>query len=162
MENLYKSDFTQWLGQQRDLLAQGQFDQLDIPNLLEAMEIRMGDPVKELRSHLVILLVHLLKYDYQKRVLKDPWVENKVIHTWMPSINNPRREIELHIKENPGLSHQFEESVRKAYFYAKRDAIKELNRHIRSENNRLNKNSFPEQCSWTFEQITDSDWLPEG
>ncbi|WP_422136162.1 MULTISPECIES: DUF29 domain-containing protein [unclassified Endozoicomonas] len=161
MENLYKTDYTQWLSKQRELLAQRQFDQLDIDNLLEAMERRMGDEVKELRSHLVILLVHLLKYDYQKRILKDPWVEDKVIQSWMPSISNPRKQIELHVEEYPHLSNRFDESLEKAYPKAKRYAIEELNRYIRINSKRLNKKSFPDQCPWSYEQVTQMGWLPD-
>ncbi|WP_422473198.1 DUF29 domain-containing protein [Endozoicomonas sp. ALB032] len=160
MSNLYKTDYTAWLGQQRELLAKRQFDQLDIDNLLEAMERRMGDEVKELRAHLVVLLVHLLKYDYQKRILKDPWVEDKVLYTWIPSINNPRREIELHVEENPCLQPNAEEIMANVYPKAKRDAIDELNRYIKIKSKRLNKNSFPKECPWSFEQATKKNWLP--
>ncbi|WP_257280254.1 DUF29 domain-containing protein [Endozoicomonas sp. ISHI1] len=162
MENLYKTDYTQWLGQQRELLANGQFDQLDIPNLLEAMDSEMGDTTNELRSHLRVLLLHLLKYDYQKRILKDSWVEDKVIHTWMPSIYNSRMEIKEHMKRNLSLEPKTDEILSEAYLTAKRNAIKELNKFIRIENKRLNKNSIPDECLWTFEKITDDDWLPEG
>lgn len=47
----------------------------------------MGDMANELGSHLKILLIHRLQYDYQKRILKDPWVEEKVLHIWLSSIN---------------------------------------------------------------------------
>ncbi|WOG27186.1 DUF29 domain-containing protein [Endozoicomonas sp. 8E] len=161
MENLYETDYNRWLGQQRDLLAQGQFDQLDIPNLLEVMDSEMGDNTRELGFHILILLVHLLKYDYQKRVLQDPWVEDRVIYTWLPSINNPRREIERHMKKNPSLEPMVNDILAEVYPTAKRDAIKELNKHIRIENKRLHKDSFPDQCPWTFEQMTDDDWLPD-
>ncbi|WP_422474277.1 DUF29 domain-containing protein [Endozoicomonas sp. ALB032] len=160
MENLYETDYTQWLGQQRELLAQGQFDQLDVPNLLEAIDIQMGNIADELGSHLIILLVHLLKYDYQKQVLKDPWVKDKVIHTWMPSINNSRTRIGRHIQKNPCLQPKVNDLLAEVYPHAKKDAIKQMNHYIRTEASRLNKDSFPEQCPWTFEQITDDDWLP--
>ncbi|WP_257280637.1 DUF29 domain-containing protein [Endozoicomonas sp. ISHI1] len=160
MDNLYKTDYTRWLGQQRELLENRQFDKLDIDNLLEAMDSEMGDTSNELRSHLRILLIHLLKYDYQKRVLKDPWVEDKVIYTWIPSINNPRGEIKEHLKRNPSLDPMTDEILSEAYYSAKPRATLELNKHIRIKEKRLNKNSFPEQCPWSFEQVTDDDWLP--
>lgn len=160
MKSLYETDYHQWLGQQRELLAAKQFDQLDIDNLLEALEHEMGNDVRELRSHLVILLVHLLKYDYQNRILKDPWVEDKVLQSWIPSINNPRDEIDLHVEENPYLSNYFQESLEKAYVKAKKSAMEELNRYIKTESKRLNKNSFPKKCPWSYEQVTERGWLP--
>ncbi|WP_257281685.1 MULTISPECIES: DUF29 domain-containing protein [unclassified Endozoicomonas] len=161
MKSLYDTDYHKWLRQQRDLLAQRQFDQLDIENLLGELELGIKDHIRELVSHLVILLVHLLKYDYQNRVLKDPWVKDKVLYTWMPSINNPRGEIEIHVEENPSLSSHFEESLEKAYPKAKRRAIDELNEYISIKAKRLNKNSFPEQCPWSYEQVMQRGWLPE-
>ncbi len=158
MENLYKTDYTQWLSQQRELLTQRQFHKLDIENLLEAMGLRMGDMANELGSHLKILLIHLLNYDYQKRILKDPWVEDKVLHIWLSSIN--RVEIEHHIDKNPSLIPRTEEVLAEVYPKAKKEAIKELNRYIKIESKRLNKKSFPDECPWTYDQVTDSDWLP--
>ncbi|UYM14567.1 DUF29 domain-containing protein [Endozoicomonas euniceicola] len=160
MDNLYHTDYPEWLNQQRHLLANGQFDRLDIPNLLEAMEQRMGDAVNELESHLIILLLHLLKYDYQMRVLQDPWVQDKAIHTWIPSINNPRTEIELLTSKNPHLKNKTARALQAAYPRAKNKAVAELNKYIRSEKKRLNQNSFPEECPWSFERIVDDDWLP--
>ena len=160
MENLYETNYPLWLSQQRDLLAAGNFEQLDIPNLLEAMEQRMGDAVNELESHLIVLLLHLLKYDYQVRVLQDPWVQDKVIHTWMPSIINPRNEINHLIRKNPHLKAKTGEALSEAYRHAKKSAIKELSKYIRLEKNKLNQNSLPAECPWTFEQIMNEDWLP--
>ncbi|WP_422136506.1 DUF29 domain-containing protein [Endozoicomonas sp. ALD040] len=161
MSSLYKTDYTQWLTQQRELLAQRQFDKLDIDNLLEAMEQRMGDTKKELRSYLRTLLIHLLKYAYQKLVLKDSWVEDKVLYTWIPSINNPRVDIKDHIKENPCLQPKIDEVLAEAYSQAKKEAVKQMNKYIKIESKRLNKSGFPEYCPWTFEKIMDDDWLPE-
>ncbi|WP_257287165.1 DUF29 domain-containing protein, partial [Endozoicomonas sp. SESOKO2] len=70
MDNLYKTDYTRWLGQQRELLENRQFDKLDIDNLLEAMDSEMGDTTNELRSHLRILLIHL---PIAERVLPATW-----------------------------------------------------------------------------------------
>ncbi len=160
MENLYETDYPKWLGKQRDLLAAGDFESLDIPNLLEAMELRMGDAVHELESHLIILLLHLLKYDYQTRILQDPWVQDKVIYTWLPSINNPRSEIEQLIRNNPYLKGKVEQAVAHAYPIAKNKAINGLNKYIRLEHKKLNQNSFPKNSPWTIEQILNDDWLP--
>ncbi|WOG27983.1 DUF29 domain-containing protein [Endozoicomonas sp. 8E] len=160
MSNLYKTDYTQWLSQQRELLAQRQFDQLDIDNLLEAMDSEMGDNTRELGSHFKILLIHLLKYDHQKRVLQDHWVEDKVLHTWVPSINNARVEIEDILTQNPCLQSSTEAIMDDVYPKAKKSAIEELNRYIKIKSKRLNKNSFPKECPWSFEQATKKNWLP--
>ncbi|WOG27426.1 DUF29 domain-containing protein [Endozoicomonas sp. 8E] len=160
MTDLYKTDYTAWLSQQRELLAQRQFHKLDIDNLLEAMDYEMGSTRDTLESHLSVLVLHLLKYDYQKRILKDLWVEDKVVQTWMPSIYNSRAAIEKQISKHPHLQPTIEELLAGAYSDACRQAVKQMNNYARSESQKLSKNSFPDQCPWTFEQITDDDWLP--
>ncbi|WP_422136158.1 DUF29 domain-containing protein [Endozoicomonas sp. ALD040] len=162
MENLYKTDYTQWLSKQRELLAQRQFDQLDIDNLLEAMEYEMGNSIRAFDSHLTILLLHLLKYDYQKRVLKDPWVESMVAHLWVTSIGQSRVQINRHLKGDHCLESKADELITDVYQDAKKLAVKEMNQHARSESQKLDRSSFPDQCPWTFEQIMTEDWLPEA
>ena len=40
-------------------------------------------------------------------------------------------------------------------------AIKEMNRYVQ-KHQKLNSNSFPAECPWTYDQIVVEDWLPEG
>lgn len=161
MADLYRIDYHKWLGQQRELLARRQFEQLDIENLLEAMEYEMGNPAETLESYLSVLVLHLLKYDYQIRILKDPWIEDRVAHLWKVSVINARSKVKKQISKHPHLQSITGESLAEAYLDAKKDAVKEMNVHARSEAQRLNNNSFPKECPWTFDQIMTEDWLPE-
>lgn len=79
-------------------------------------------------SSLIILLLHLLKYDYQLRVLKDPWVRDKVIYIWLPSKTNPRIEIKTLLRKSPHLNKIKNEILVEAYSYARKDAVQELNK----------------------------------
>ncbi|WP_252177420.1 DUF29 domain-containing protein [Endozoicomonas sp. 4G] len=158
MSSLYETDYHQWLSQQREFLIQGQLDQLDVENLIEELELGIKQDFKTLKSHLMILLTHLLKWDYQEKVLQDPWVEKYVKHTWLPSINNPRAQIQELIKNNANLKHQISEALIQTYSTAKQRAIREMSKYARHENQKLNENSFPGECPWSFEQIMDDDW----
>lgn len=160
MDSLYKTDYTAWLGQQRELLAQRQFDQLDLDNLLEAMEYEMGNYVENLESHLVILVLHLLKYHYQTFVLNPQRLEPEYFRSWHDSISNARNDINDLIKKHPHLQPQQDEALANSYPKAKKRAIEQMNRFITNKRHLMNKNSFPKECPWTFEQITTEDWLP--
>ncbi|WP_252179224.1 DUF29 domain-containing protein [Endozoicomonas sp. 4G] len=153
MNSLYETDYHQWLSQQREHLIQGQLDQLDVENLIEELEVGIKDHIRELKRHLINLLLHVLKWDYQEKVLKDPWVDVYVKHIWLPSIRNALRAIELLIEQNPCLKPQTDNVLKSAYPAAKRDAIDEMNKYARHENQKLNQNSFPGECPWNFEQV---------
>ncbi|WP_422473839.1 DUF29 domain-containing protein [Endozoicomonas sp. ALB032] len=158
MESLYNTDYHQWLRQQRELLIQGQLDQLDIENLIEELELGINQNLDTLESHLMILITHLLKWDYQEKVLQDPWVDECVKHTWMPSIRNPRAKIRQLIEKHSNLKPQIDRVLAKAYSIGKQDAIDEMNEYARHYHQRLNQSSFPEVCPWSFEQVMDKSW----
>jgi hypothetical protein len=160
MENLYESDFYQWVQKQKKLLASRQFDQLDLENLIEEVEDMGKREPRSLESHLTTLLLHLLKYQYQTKVLEDKWIAEMVVHTWYPSMDNPRREIRKLLQDSPSLKSRASEVVVASYKDAKASAIKQMNQYIKQEDRKLTDRSFPEACPWTFDQVMEEDWLP--
>ncbi|WP_257274922.1 DUF29 domain-containing protein, partial [Endozoicomonas sp. SESOKO4] len=71
MNSLYETDHHKWLTEQVGLLANKQFDQLDLENLLEELELGIEAKVDNLENYLSTLITHLLKCDYQTTVLRD-------------------------------------------------------------------------------------------
>ena len=63
--SLYEQDFYQWIEEQAALLKAGALSQLDVENLIEEVESMGKSQKKELYSRLIILISHLLKWDYQ-------------------------------------------------------------------------------------------------
>lgn len=59
---LYDRDFYAWTQAQAALLRNHQWSQLDLPNLIEEIEALGRQQHQELRSHLSLLLAHLLKW----------------------------------------------------------------------------------------------------
>ena len=57
----YDSDFHAWIHKHIEWLKSGQFDKLDVDNLIEELESMAGRDRRELISHLIILMAHLLK-----------------------------------------------------------------------------------------------------
>jgi hypothetical protein len=64
--NSYEKDFYSWTQEQAGLLRNGQFNNLDIPNLIEEIETLGRSERRELESRLTILLLHLLKWKRQE------------------------------------------------------------------------------------------------
>ncbi|WP_257291937.1 DUF29 domain-containing protein [Endozoicomonas sp. ONNA1] len=157
--NLYERDFTQWLSQQRELLASKRFDELDLDNLLEALEYEVGSEIGRLESYLERLIKHLLKYSYQKQVLQDPWVDY-MLSGWSDSIDDSRIQINRFINKKPSLQTTLEAMLEEVYSDSKKNAIIEMNKFARTDNQRLDNNSFPNKCPWSFEQIMIVSWYP--
>ncbi|WP_422134132.1 DUF29 domain-containing protein [Endozoicomonas sp. ALD040] len=159
MENLYNTDYHGWIARQRELLKNNRLNELDIPNLLEAMEQEMGNNHHTLESHLKILLLHLLKYQHQVEVINPVLPEPYNCREWFASIDRARDAIGSLLRRNPSLKRETDETLREVYPSAKRMAIKEMNRYVQ-KHQQLNNNSFTPECPWTFGQIIEDDWLP--
>ena len=161
MSDLYKNDYRQWLHSQQVLLKARRFDDLDLDNLLDAMEYHMGDIKHALESHLVILILHLLKHQHQTCVINPQRRESQEFRSWFDSIDNARTDIRRLMRKNPSLKSHTTDAIADGYPDAKKSAIKQMNKYLPKAQH-LDKNSFPDTCPWTFEQIMTEDWLPEG
>lgn len=132
---LYEQDFYQWTHEQAGLLKAGALSQLDIPNLIEEIE-SMGKTQKhELINRLAVLLMHLLKWDYQPE---------RRSRSWELTIKEQRIRIKNHLLENPSLRYSIAEYVSSAFEIAVVKALKET---------RLPDSVFPETCPYTIDQI---------
>jgi hypothetical protein len=133
--SLYDQDFYQWTQQQAALLKAGALSQLDIENLTEEIESMGKSQKKELISRLVILLMHMLKWDHQS---------DRRGRSWLKTIATQRTEIEILLYDNPSLKNELPNTVLKAY----RLAVKQA-----STENGLGIGSFPLNCTYAIEQI---------
>jgi len=98
---------------------------------------------RELESRLEILLMHLLKWQFQP--------EHQGT-SWELTIEEQRARIAKLLRKNPSLKAQVHDAIEDAYGFAIRLAAKETG---------LNKSTFPSRCPWTFEQATDPGFWPE-
>lgn len=133
----YNEDFFLWTQQQATLLRQGQFSMLDAANLAEEIESMGKSDRRALMSHLVNLLLHRLKWEYQP-------VRRGM--SWRLSIRNARREIALILDDSPSLRRQLPDLMATAYPAARRDAAGETG---------LPLTSFPENIPFSIEQLLD-------
>ncbi|MGB3918017.1 DUF29 domain-containing protein [Thiothrix litoralis] len=139
----YDTDFYGWAMEQADLLKHGQVGALDLENLIEEIESMGKSQANQLHNRLELLLMHLLKWQYQP---------NFQGSSWQRTINEQRRRIAKHISKNPSLKAKLDETYLDAYDDARNSAVLETG---------LNLATFPEECPWTFEQAMNAEFWPE-
>ncbi|MEH2230081.1 MAG: DUF29 domain-containing protein [Nostoc sp.] len=142
MPNFYEADFYSWTQQQANLLRHHQWNQLDLPNLIEEIESLGRKERQELRNRLSILIGHLLKWEYQP---------NQRSRSWLATIRVQRREIIKLLSENPSLRPYLEEALQESYENGRDSASGETN---------LPLSTFPNQCLYLFEEILSARFYP--
>ncbi|WP_252178535.1 DUF29 domain-containing protein [Endozoicomonas sp. 4G] len=159
MSDLYETDYHQWLSNQVALLRNHHFDQLDLENLLEDLELGIKQGLRELEHFLINLIHHLLKMDYQTTVLRDTVATERVLKGWMVTINTSRNGITWLLEKNHSLNRRIEDALGEAYPKGKKEAIEAMNIYV-NKNQRLDNNSFPDECPWSYDQLINKDWYP--
>lgn len=139
---LYKHDFNAWIHSQINLLTQGKVSELDVEHLVEELEEMGKSNLNELESRYVILIAHLLKWQFQ------PDYQGR---SWSNSIDEQRIQISRLLRKFPSLKPKLQEAVEDAY----PDALK-----LAAKETRLDKSIFPVDCPYTHEQLLDDEFLP--
>ena len=142
-QSLYDRDFYLWVEQQAALLREGRLDELDVTNLLEEIESLGRKDKKAIQSNLVMVLTHLLKYQFQPDQRSSGWRGSIVEH---------RRRLRYDFKESPRLRAHASEVVTEAYEDAREQASAESG---------LPPRAFPKSSPYTLEQTLDPDYLPD-
>lgn len=143
MRTLYNSDFYAWTQEQARLLKETKWDLVDVVNLIEEIETLGRQERKELRHRLGVLLGHLLKWQYQP--------DNRS-HSWLATIREQRRKIDMLLQESPSLQPYLEEALQTGYEDGVDLAVRETN---------LPYESFPETCPYALKQVMDAKFLPD-
>ncbi|MDD5462009.1 MAG: DUF29 domain-containing protein [Methylococcales bacterium] len=139
----YQKDFYSWTCEQAELLKAGRFNELDVVNLIEEIETMGRSEKRELESCLAVLLVHLLKWQYQP---------TRRGRSWQLTIQEQRLEFFDVLNDNPGLKPQLQALLLHAYQKAKIRASKETG---------LDLDVFPSDCPWEFAQLIDDAFLAD-
>jgi hypothetical protein len=139
----YNTDFYTWTQEQAELLRQGRFADVDLENVIEELETLGRSEYRALESAIHRLMQHLLKWQYQPE---------KRSRSWTVSIDHQRIEIGKLLKDSSGLKSRLAEAIAEGYHYGRRSAAGESGKA---------RDAFPETCPYTWEQLTDEDWLPD-
>ena len=141
-QTLYDTDFNLWIEQTITALKSGDLQTLDLDNLIQEIEAMTRSDKREIFNRLKVLIMHLLKCQYQPQ---------KKTNSWIKTINEQRDQIELVLADSPSLRPYLTSKLGEIYKKAKRDAITET---------KLTPETFPTDCPFTEEQILDSEYFP--
>lgn len=141
--DLYDRDFYAWTNEQAAFLRSGQLSAADIEHIAEEIESMGKTEQRELENRLTVLLLHLLKWQFQ------PTLRGT---SWEATIRVQRRDLSRHIDRNPSLKPSISEATSYAYENARIEAAAETG---------LAETTFPTECPWAFEQMMDAAFWPE-
>jgi Domain of unknown function DUF29 len=109
-------DFAAWIQQQAEALKTGRFDELDIEDLADEVESLARRDFKKLRSAIRVILLHMLKWDYQP--------EERGA-SWRRSINAARERVWGELASSPSFKPRIAEAIEQAFPLARLKAWEE-------------------------------------
>ena len=139
----YEDDFYGWTVEQSRLLRAGELSAIDAANIAEEIESMGRSDRRELKSRLVVLVMHLLKWRHQ------PGSRSR---SWSATIDEQRLQIEGILGESPSLRPNVAAMLTEAHAIARARAIAETG---------LADEAFPEACPFTADQVLLRTFLPE-
>jgi hypothetical protein len=141
--SLYERDFCLWVEEQARLLKEGRLQQLDLVNLIDEIEDLGIHEKKTVQSNLVVVLKHLLKYQYQPR---------RRSRSRLSSIAEHRRRLRNDLATSPSLRPYAREHFEGCYQDGRRQALIDTG---------LAPAALPSAPPYTLEQALDPDFLPD-
>ena len=140
---LYQEDFYLWVQTTAKLLREKRFNEIDLENLVDEVETLGRAERKAIRSNLKVLLMHLLKYQYQPE---------KRSNSWNYTIIEHRNHLKSDLKDSPSLKPYLQEIFAEVYVDARVEAAAETNLPLKT---------FPQESPFTPEQTLNSEFYPE-
>ncbi|MBW4471244.1 MAG: DUF29 domain-containing protein [Stenomitos rutilans HA7619-LM2] len=141
-KNLYETDFVKWIETTAEQLKTQDYTNVDWENLIDEIEAMGRSERRSLTSNLVVVLLHLLKWQYQPE---------RRIGSWKGSIVEHRQRIQNELKDSPSLKPYLEQIFAECYINAVERAIAETD---------LPAETFPRSCLYSISATLDSHYLP--
>lgn len=138
----YEKDFHGWLTYNAQLLRAGEIDAIDTINLAEELDAMGRKQRHELTNRLKIVLLHLLKWQFQARYRT---------RSWNVTLLEQRQQLAQLLEESPSLWHGAQEKLDKAYTMARKLAAAETG---------LPLESFPRRCPYQLDHALDETFYP--
>ncbi|MBE9013459.1 DUF29 domain-containing protein [Pseudanabaenaceae cyanobacterium LEGE 13415] len=140
---LYETDYLQWIETTIEHLRKGDYDDIDWDNLIDEIEDMAKSQRHKLKSNLVVVLLHLLKWQYQPE---------KRTGSWEASLLEHRRRIRDAMRDSPSLKPYLETVLAESHTSARKQAKAETG---------LPVEMFPIECPYDVSSILDDDFLPD-
>jgi hypothetical protein len=140
--SLYETDYLQWIETTVEKLRQKNYAAIDWENLIDEIADMARSERKSLKSNLTIVLLHLLKWQYQPQLRSGSWKGSIVEH---------RRRIREDLKDSPSLKPYLETIFSECYVDAVEQASAETGLPIET---------FPSESPYTAAQALDAGFFP--
>ena len=137
----HENDFYAWTQEQAHLLKTGQLQQIDRQNIAEELEDMGRSEKRQLESRLEVLIMHLLKWQFQPNLRS---------RSWQLTIKEQRLRLEKLLQKNPSLQPNLTEIIEDIYPLATLSAERETGLSL-----------FPETCPYTLSNILSPEFFPE-
>lgn len=142
-QTLYETDYLQWIETTAQKLRDRDYGHVDWEHLIEEIEDMGRSERRSLKSNLIVVLVHLLKWQFQPDYRSGSWEGSIIEH---------RRRIRDAIDDSPSLYPYLESIFAECYPQAVKQAKAET---------RLPAETFPEQCPYALVDVLRDEFLPE-
>jgi hypothetical protein len=133
----YEADFYAWTQDQAEKLRARRHNEIDWENLAEEIESVGRSDRRSIRSNLHVILLHLLKWQYQSENRKGGWAA---------SISEHRDRMRRIIEDSPSLASVPGEAIEHEYAAARRRACMETGMPL---------DRFPERCPYSVSEVLD-------
>jgi hypothetical protein len=140
--HLYERDFHAWATEQARLVRERLWEKLDADHLAEEIEDLARSQRRELENRLIVLIAHLLKWQFQPE---------RRSHSWEATIAEQRRRIGRLLTEQPSLQPYLEDLFAEAWESSALRAVQETD---------LPRTHFPDACPYRLDQTLDSGFKP--
>jgi hypothetical protein len=148
---LYDTDFYAWVQDQAALLAARRFEELDLPHLVEELQLMGSSERGELANRLSVLLAHLLKLQIAATRLL--YIYDRAQRGWRLTCTEQRLQLKRLLRRNPSLRPTVSDELSDAYAIARLQAAIALG---------VDETTLPLACAWTPEEVLEADFWPTG
>lgn len=137
----HENDFYAWTQEQAHLLKTGKLHRIDWQHIAEELEDMGRSEKRQLESRLEVLIMHLLKWQFQPNLRS---------RSWQLTIKEQRLRLEKLLQKNPSLQPSLTEAIEDVYPLATLTAERETGLSL-----------FPETCPYTLTEILSLEFFPE-
>lgn len=142
-QTLYEVDYLRWLETTVEKLRSQDYSSVDWKNLIEEIEDMGRNEKRSLESNLIIIILHLLKWQFQPEHRSGSWEASIIEH---------RRRIKKAIQESPSLKPYLESIFFESYTEAVKQAKAETG---------LPLEVFPTECPYSIVDAINDEFLPQ-
>lgn len=142
-QTMYETDYLQWIETTVEKLRCREYLSVDWENLIAEIEDMGRNERRSLKSNLIVVLVHLLKWQFQPERRSGSWEGSIIEH---------RRRVREALSDSASIQPYFASIYAECYSQAVKQAKAETS---------LPLETFPQQCPYELVEVTQDEFLPE-